>query len=966
MLQRSPYIVLLVMVCLFSKAQQPAFRQINKASGLPTNTIYDIKQSANGLLWLGTGKGLCRYDGVTAYLYSSNKQNGKGVTSIKDVGNGVVYCQNFTGQLFYTQGDSLIEEQAVKPAKNYYPMQMLKGNILFFDNNTIYVINPKTHKATTVAIPNAIFEYTCVKDDKLYLFNYNGNLLEFDGRQIKIIGSYTKIGANTCLMHPLPGGILIAEKHENKNFEIIDEKGGNKQIAGINAMVLLQNTISTGTTTWICTSGGAYLFDASRRAVDAEPLFPKYSISSVLQDREGAYWFATLDNGLLYVPNIAMAISNSPADYHITALAQGPTNNTVLAGTSANSLLLYNTQTNQYSLKDSLGLINEVTACAYDPTTQAYLYSSSNLLIIKQGKKTKLENLAVKGLGVLSGGIYALAYSGGGGLITINGKNPKLFFPYVEKSPLKENDIYAFPVRARSRAVEVVPNDTTVYLAYVTGLYLFTTKGYKQLLLAGKPIVATSVKWFNGKLYIATFTQGILCYNAKTEQISQVYTRAADNQGYIKVDGSGSNIFFASEGSFYVYNTATSQAAIWNTDDGLPEADITGFLVKNDTVYLSTENGLAIFNINSPSKNTVPPPIFIAGTQSNGRQSKGLLCLPYKDNSLSVSFTVPAFKGGKHIRVLYRLNDDEWVEAPVGNRIIQFKSLAAGSYSLQIKAINEDGIESLQPVRFDFEVAQAFYQTWWFFAIVILLLALIARLVYAYRVSKLIKKQKAELERQELKRKLDNSTLKTLRAQMNPHFIHNALNSIQSYVFSGEKELASKYLGLFSELSRSLLDSSTQTEVSLHDEIKLIDRYLQLECIRLPKIKYVIITAPNVQEHMIHLPAMILQPLVENAVNHGFANKTENCYLEIRFAAENGYLKVEVDDNGIGRDKAAEINKRKNRKHQSFSTQAIEDRIALLNKNRKEQIKQTITDKYDTNHNPMGTLVELLIPIEND
>jgi len=170
---------------------------------------------------------------------------------------------------------------------------------------------------------------------------------------------------------------------------------------------------------------------------------------------------------------------------------------------------------------------------------------------------------------------------------------------------------------------------------------------------------------------------------------------------------------------------------------------------------------------------------------------------------------------------------------------------------------------------------------------------------------------------------------------------------------------------LFSDLSRSLLDSSSLTEITLHDEIKLIELYLQLECIRLPKIKYEIKRQSGLQEYVIHIPAMILQPLVENAVNHGFANKTEDCYLELRFTESNNTLVVEIEDNGIGRVKSAEINLRKNKKYQSFSMQAIEDRISILNKNRKKPIEQAVIDKYDANNKPCGTFVKLSIPIED-
>lgn len=237
-----------------------------------------------------------------------------------------------------------------------------------------------------------------------------------------------------------------------------------------------------------------------------------------------------------------------------------------------------------------------------------------------------------------------------------------------------------------------------------------------------------------------------------------------------------------------------------------------------------------------------------------------------------------------------------------------------------------------------------------------------------YKTKKQNELLKTKLEDAELllieKQKASDSEIKAIKSQMNPHFFYNALNSIQGYIYSGDKENAAKSLGLFSDLSRSVLESSRNTEISLHDEIELLESYLKLETMRLPKIKYDIQVLGNINLHDVYIPAMILQPLVENAIKHGLANKQGEGLLNIKFEENNNKLFIDIEDDGIGREVAAEIGKRMIKKSASFSTEANMSRIELLNANKTEKITQEIIDKKDSDGNATGTIVKLVIPIE--
>ncbi|MBU3660816.1 MAG: tetratricopeptide repeat protein [Flavobacteriales bacterium] len=263
-------------------------------------------------------------------------------------------------------------------------------------------------------------------------------------------------------------------------------------------------------------------------------------------------------------------------------------------------------------------------------------------------------------------------------------------------------------------------------------------------------------------------------------------------------------------------------------------------------------------------------------------------------------------------------------------------------------------------------------KTNWIFSIA--LLALIGLLVFWVLFSRFKTKKKNELLQSQLtytkqlleeKQRTSESEIKAIKSQMNPHFFYNALNSIQGYVLTGEQQKASESIGLFSELSRAILESSRYNEISLFDEIELLTAYLKMEVMRMPKIHFQMDYSSDLRLHDLFLPPMILQPIVENAVKHGLANKESGGLIQLRFQKIDNLLRVEIEDDGIGREAAAEINTLKNRRGTSFSSEANLNRIELLNENFDFKITQVIVDKKDENERATGTLVKVEIPQDN-
>lgn len=202
-----------------------------------------------------------------------------------------------------------------------------------------------------------------------------------------------------------------------------------------------------------------------------------------------------------------------------------------------------------------------------------------------------------------------------------------------------------------------------------------------------------------------------------------------------------------------------------------------------------------------------------------------------------------------------------------------------------------------------------------------------------------------------------------LRAQMNPHFIFNAINSIQKYILTREKQEAYDYLAKFSRLIRIALNNSQEKDLSLQQELEMIKLYVELEQLRFNNFEFNLKIDSDVNEFAITVPAMLIQPYVENAIWHGLMH-LENKRLGILnlcVARYSDTLKIVVEDNGIGREQARQYKKEDG--HQSYSMALNEQRLLIINKMQQyENAKVIITDVLDAGNLIVGTRVEIFIP----
>ena len=228
-------------------------------------------------------------------------------------------------------------------------------------------------------------------------------------------------------------------------------------------------------------------------------------------------------------------------------------------------------------------------------------------------------------------------------------------------------------------------------------------------------------------------------------------------------------------------------------------------------------------------------------------------------------------------------------------------------------------------------------------------------------------KQEAQTRQYKLNSLLElnkNLQSQALRAQMDPHFIFNALNSIQNFIISKETNAAMGYVSKFSKLMRQTLEGSMKEKVTVEEELDMLKNYLDLEKLRFDKLfDYSFETDDSIDLANTEIPSMLLQPYLENAILHGLRHKQTGGCLRITLLNQFEYLLCVIEDNGIGRERSAIINAERH-KHRSAGTQVTNTRLSLLQLNKDEAAKVVFLDLKDEQGQAAGTRVEIKIPYE--
>ena len=323
--------------------------------------------------------------------------------------------------------------------------------------------------------------------------------------------------------------------------------------------------------------------------------------------------------------------------------------------------------------------------------------------------------------------------------------------------------------------------------------------------------------------------------------------------------------------------------------------------------------------------------------------------LPYYKNTFGIYFKGVSSSGTDGIKYSYKLEslDTGW-SPPSSENFVSFVKLPPGRYVFKVKAqlLNTNWSA---PATLAFEIKKPFWETWWFRLAVILMAATFIFLIFRYRLKQLKTKT-------DMRNELREMEVKAFKLQMNPHFIHNALNSIQSLVINNKTSEASAYISKFAKLLRQVLENSEKNLITLDKELYSLQLYVDLEKLRMNMdVDYNVQVEETIIETGTRIPPLILQPFVENALWHGLSKKEGSKKITLKITGKPGWLICEITDNGIGRRKANESYETFPEGHLSKAVNIIHHR--LIDFNQSPDVEPVSFIDREENGKPAGTTV---------
>jgi hypothetical protein len=516
----------------------------------------------------------------------------------------------------------------------------------------------------------------------------------------------------------------------------------------------------------------------------------------------------------------------------------------------------------------------------------------------------------------------------------------------------------------------VKKDGNTLLIGTVDGLWEFnkTTEafnylGNKDSLLSTRILDLTYLT--EELLVIATKGKGVLIYDnaQRVYQIDAKKGLCGDN--VYRVVSDGSDIWAATNKGVNKITITQKEPLVYDikkytTTDGLSSNEINDLLVLNGKTWAATNKGINVFDGSIPLNPDESIPLYIEQITVNDSilPRADMYDLDYFQNNIKINFIGLGFKNAGKLQYMYRMNGLDTAWAYTQSREIRFTTLPPNNYRFELRVLNSEG-DVKGVVMANFVIKAPFWQKWWFrIAVAIIVLLAMFRFI-SYRID-IVKNR--EVKNAELNRTLLNLKLKALRAQMNPHFTFNVMNSIQHFILNKDDEAAHRYLTKFSRLLRTILHNSENNVIPLSEEIKALELYIELEAMRFDnRFQYEIIIDKKIDPAMVQIPSMLIQPYVENAIKHGILPLKENGRLKIEIIKQDSLLKCIIEDNGIGRKKAGE--QKSHSDHKSMGISLTQERLAVINSLNNSNLSERILDLMDESGNARGTKVEIYIPI---
>lgn len=1011
------FLLVSVIVPTFSApiiSQQLLFENYSSEQGLSQNSCYTIAQDGDGFMWFGTQDGLNRYDGKFFKCYLPQNRIGyklpsNYITSLYfDESQNLLWVGTLLGTcLFDPVRDSLVRINELFPFASALENEPVK-KIVSFKKNEFWVItynkgllllntakksisyffddDTSKTKVTSIVLHNGQIIaslsqniFSILPDDDGYktqallsgyifpdikeLFSYRGSL--WIGTQAEGCFYIDGIPGATASVHPFKTNI----------------DGIGCFISDVNGKL------------WIGTRGNGIIQYDPDTDIVLTATHDRYDhrspgknfVLSLFKDRQGIIWCGLSGSGVAKYDPLKYqfhAISNEPSNagslpdnmiFDIFKSRDG----SYFVGTQNQGIAEWNVATNQfvtYSASSKIGVVNNTI---YDMTED----DNNNLWIASWGglmqfdrKRKKIFNKTNKQLSTTNK-LYGIIKLRKADSLFITGENGPVFFSLKDQRWVGIPSTIPWTSAYLGRYIYEDESNILWVCTVGAGLvkYDYQRSTFEIIEAVKKYSIYVRHLLQDGALFWLATDNGVVIYDSKkNEVVKHFLLNTSGNSNVCYAIQKDINDFFwvSTNTGIYKINPQNYAVQNYNTGNGLSflEYNTSSTLKENDgTLLFGGVGGITKFNPSALKENTFSPaPLITAIVVNDSPWHSNIapsritnLSFNYRQNFITLYFAVNNFSNHDNNQFSYRLGglNENWTN--IGNRnFATYTSLPPGDYIFQLRSANSDGKWNEGMTTMDFTIYPPWWQTWWF--------RLAAVSIFTGLITWFVRKRIQVIRREAtLKQKIAETEMMALRAQMNPHFIFNSLNSIREMILHNENKEASHFLSKFAQLIRMTLNHSGQSFISLRNTIEYLHRYVEMEQVRNADFTCRILADDELEPDETILPPMLIQPFIENAIWHGTTGTNKNININIDFKKERDQLICLIDDNGIGIIQSLEAKSRNANGHQPVGIINIQGRIHLLNEKYNLKSSVTVVDKSTLpGFEESGTLVTLRLPLE--
>jgi len=984
---RHIYLLLVTLGVQVCFAQQFNYKNFSTEHGLPSSEVYSVIQDSKGYIWGATDAGVFKYNNSNFKIFTTNDgAPDNTIFNLFEDKKGRIWMTGFNGRVGYYLNDRFHEPSSASKISEY--LQFGKKVIYSIYVDSLGVVWLGTAKSLIKLLPDN--NYSSFNEVKDYKDSVNTLIIEpEDGHIIsaKVFSSKSNRNYLTELKNQYSFNVQVQTNRTQKIFEIIKPKKLNHQpvhrqlmlndgriaISYINDLYIISKngeiekkefdkTIISiyedkGKHVWIGFSKGGIKCYGSGNF--DKPLFedlPNLSISGICVDYENGIWLSTLEDGLFYSSGTGIKTEMQISALQANIIEVANLNDTIWVVNNKRDIFAVDNNNN-------IKFINNFETPAVSDLFNIYQYNNSKYIagVISGKTNSSFEinkPLKLRGLDFAASAI-AFYHSASKYLALSTTHLIEVIDGVVTNQ---------FDLPSRGKCIYITKSNK-IFIGTLNGLYEFRNGKFIELRLKDQRFGerTTDIKCLGGDiLAIGTRGKGVLIKNGDiTYQITSADGLASDICNSITV-GKQNDLWIATnKGISHVFyelsNYSVKGITNYNFTNGLPSNEVNRIALRGNEVWVATRKGLAVIDLGDHVFNSIRPKTYLRELHINDIKIDSVFPkeLPFNKNNFKFKIEVLSFKNSEKIKFKYKLLGWSDIEKESNSEIIEFNNLSYGNYTLLVTGINNNGILS-ETIQYSFSINKPFWLTWWFIALEIIFVLLIMVLVIRWRI-KFINKR--EQEKTRLNKELAEYQMRALRSQMNPHFIFNAINSIQEYILKKNHHEAYSYLTKFSHLIRQVLNNANENSISLGRELETLKLYVELEKLRFENsFIFDLEIDEAIDIDNIIIPSMLIQPFVENAIWHGIMplQNVRKGIIKVHVRKNNTGAYIIIEDNGIGRKKSADIKKTPG--HKSLGMQLTKQRLDVLSKQLETDTAQmAVSDLMDENSEPCGTRIELWI-----